>query len=100
MREISYLEKRYKASEEVVAREIEGEIIIIPLSSEIGDLEDELYTLNKTAYSFWKKVDGKKTLADIISELDGEYEVEPNAMQEDICGLVEELAKRKILVEI
>ena len=38
----------YKASEEVVAREIEGELIIVPLTSGIGDMEDELFTLNET----------------------------------------------------
>ena len=35
-------------SEDVVAREIEGEIVIVPLASGIGDMEDELFTLNET----------------------------------------------------
>jgi hypothetical protein len=33
-------------SEDVVTREIEGEIIIVPLVAGIGDLEDELVTIN------------------------------------------------------
>jgi len=36
----------YAVSDDVVAREIEGEIIIVPLVAGIGDLEDELFTLN------------------------------------------------------
>jgi len=43
------LDAVYLPSEDIVAREIEGEIVIIPLVSGIGDMEDELYTLNETA---------------------------------------------------
>ena len=35
-------------SEDVVAREIEGEFIIVPLAAGIGDMEDELYSLNES----------------------------------------------------
>ena len=38
------LEAAYAPSEDVVAREIEGELIIVPLVAGIGDMEDELYT--------------------------------------------------------
>ena len=41
----------YAPSEDIVAREIEGEIIIVPLVAGIGDMEDELYTLNETGSS-------------------------------------------------
>jgi len=40
------LEDVYKPSGDVVAREIEGEIVIAPLVTGIGDMEDELFTLN------------------------------------------------------
>ena len=36
----------YMRSEEIVAREIEGELIVVPLTAGIGDMEDELYSLN------------------------------------------------------
>jgi len=35
----------YLPSEKIVAREIEGELIIVPLVSGVGDMEDELFTL-------------------------------------------------------
>lgn len=100
MQQLEALQRRLKVSDEVVAREIDGEVIIIPLSNEIGDLEDELYTLNKSAYAFWKKVDGHKNLGDIINELAEQYEAESETLHNDVLGLVDELLKRKILVEI
>ena len=33
-------------SEDIVARKIEGGMIIVPLVAGIGDTDDELYTLN------------------------------------------------------
>ena len=39
-------ELRVKASSDVVARMIEGQVVIVPLVSGIGDAEDELYTLH------------------------------------------------------
>jgi hypothetical protein len=49
-------------SEDVVAREIEGDMIIVPLVAGIGDADDELYTLNETGKAIWKKLDGQKSL--------------------------------------
>jgi len=49
-------------SDDVVAREIEGDVIIVPLATGIGDAEDELYTLNPTGQAIWQKLDGQRTL--------------------------------------
>ena len=50
----------YIPSEDIVAREIEGEIIIVPLSAGIGDAEDDLFSLNETGRAFWKLWTGKR----------------------------------------
>lgn len=36
---VETLSKIYKPSEDIVAREIQGELIIIPITSGVGDLE-------------------------------------------------------------
>ncbi len=85
-------------SEEIVAREIEGEIVIVPLGAGIGDLEEELYTLSETARAVWEKLDGTRTLKRIAEELAEEYEALPQTIEDDVVGLLEELVKRKIVV--
>jgi len=94
------LDSTYSQSEDVVAREIEGEIIIVPLVSGIGDMEDELYTLNETGRSIWKKFNGKKSVNEVIRELSSEFEAEMGEIEKDVTGLLKELLKRKMLVEI
>jgi len=87
-------------SDDVVAREIEGEIIIVPLASGIGDADDELFTLNETGKAIWQLLDGKRTLQDVSRELSAEFEFPAGEIERDVLGLVEELLKRRILVEV
>jgi hypothetical protein len=90
----------YKISEEVVAREIEGEIIIVPLIAGIGDLEDDLFTLNETGKAIWDKLNGRRSLDDIIHELSVEYQATEDEIKRDVLGLVGELVHRRILVAV
>jgi hypothetical protein len=90
----------YKPSDDVVAREIEGEIIIVPLVAGIGDMEDELFTLNDTGKAIWDKLDGQRSLADVVIELSPEFEAEDGAIERDVLGLVAELVQRKMLVAV
>src|SRR5512144_2499269 len=93
------LDAVYVPSEDVVAREIEGELIIVPLAAGIGDMEDELYTLNETGRAIWGRLDGQRTLAEVAGELAGEYAAAPGEIEADIAGLAGELLRRKMLVE-
>jgi hypothetical protein len=91
----------YKPSDDVVAREIEGEIIIVPLVAGIGDMEDELFTLNDTGKAIWDKLDGQRSLADVVAALEIEYEgAEDGAIERDVLGLVAELVERRMLVAV
>ena len=88
----------FQVSDDIVAREIEGELIIIPLVSGIGDLDDELFTLNETGKAIWKQIDGKTDLATIVTNLAGEYSSDREEIEGDVLGLVTELARRRMLV--
>ena len=86
-------------SENVVAREIEGEIIIVPLASGIGDAEDELYSLNETGQAIWHQLDGVRTLSEVVDALLEEFEAPRAALETDVIGFSTELLRRGILVE-
>lgn len=93
------LDKVYKPSEDVVARDVQGEFVIIPITSGIGDLEDEIFSLNETGRAIWDKLDGKKSLKNIAAELSEEFEAPLEEIERDCMGLVEELLKRRIVIE-
>ena len=93
------LEKIYIPSENVVAREIDGEMIIVPITAGIGNMEDELYSLNKTGMAIWKKLDGNESLGNIVSSLSKTYRADEKEIEADVLGLITELRKRLIIVE-
>jgi hypothetical protein len=84
-------------SEDIVAREIEGEIVIIPLVAGIGDADDELYTLNETGHAVWARLDGVSTLAEIATALSAEYEARAAEIEADVLGFAAEMTRRGIL---
>jgi coenzyme PQQ biosynthesis protein PqqD len=89
----------YKPSEDVVAREVQGEFIIIPITSGVGDLEEEIFSLNETGKMIWDKLDGKRTLKDVVKDLSLEFESPQEEIEKDILGFMEELLKRRIVIE-
>lgn len=93
------LDAVYVPSEDVVFREIEGELIIVPLVAGIGDMEDEIFTLNETGRAIWERLDGQRVLRDVVEELSAEFEAPAGEVERDVTGLVEELLKRRMLVE-
>ena len=94
------LTMKYAPSEDVVAREVQGEFVIIPITSGIGDLEDEIFSLNETGRAIWNKLDGKKMLKDVVNDLSEEFEAPIEEIQKDVLGLADELLKRRMLVEV
>ena len=92
------LNARPRPSADIVARVIDGQIIIIPLVSGIGDMEDELYTLNDTGKDIWDRLDGTRTIEQVVKDLSSEFEASEDVLRTDVLGLVDELLKRKILV--
>lgn len=93
------LDSTYIPSENVVARNIEGELIIVPITNEIGDMGNNIYTLNETGRAIWEKLESKKSLREIIETLKIEFEATPEEIEGDILGLVGEFLKRRMVVE-
>ncbi|MFC1808772.1 PqqD family protein [Candidatus Omnitrophota bacterium] len=90
----------YIPSEDLVTRDIQDEFIIVPITSGIGDMDDSLYTLNETGRAVWDKMDGKKSLEEIVEELISEFDGSGDDIKKDVLGLTAALKKKNIVVEI
>jgi coenzyme PQQ biosynthesis protein PqqD len=84
-------------SEDIVSREIEGSIIIVPLTSGIGDVDDELYTLNEAGQAIWERLDGRRTLGDVVADLAPEFDAGQAELEDDVLGFAAALVQRGIL---
>ncbi len=90
----------YAVSDDVVAREIEGEIVIVPLVAGVGDADDELYTLNETGAALWRKLDGVRSLRSVAAELADEFAASLDVIERDVVGLLDEVVRRGIVVAV
>jgi len=68
----------------------------VPLTAGIGDLEDELYSLNETGKDVWRLLDGR-TVDEVVEALTAEYDASREEIDRDVCGLLEELLRRDIV---
>ena len=84
-------------SANIVAREIENELIIVPLTAGVGDLEDELYTLNESGRAIWALLDGQRSLHQVVDELAQEFDSPVSEIEADVLGLMDVLLTRGIL---
>lgn len=90
----------YAPSEDVVSRDISGEFIIIPITAGIGDLEDEIFSLNETGRAIWEKLNGKRSLKEVTGVLAKEFAGAKTEIEKDCLGLVRELLNRKMVTAV
>jgi hypothetical protein len=85
---------RYAArSSKVAYRELDGEMVVM------SALDSTLYSLDDVATAIWKALDGSTPLNEIIErKLCADYDVAPEIAAPDVESLVEELARRGILL--
>lgn len=93
------MSEKYKQGEQLIAREIEGEIVIVPLTSGIGDLNAEMYSLNHTGVSVWNKLDGKTPLKKIVSQIASEYDASEHVIESDIINLMTDLINKGLITK-
>jgi hypothetical protein len=80
----------YKKDPDMVSREIAGEVILVPIRRNVGDLES-VYTLNETAARAWTLFDGSHTVNQIQDQIISEYEVDEDEAQLDLIELIQQL---------
>jgi len=93
------LQQVFRRSPDIVARQIAGEMILVPIRHNIGDL-DSIFTLNETAARVWALINEQKTLAEIHQQVLKEYDVPEQQLEQDILELVAALEKLNILEEV
>ncbi len=80
----------YAKNRDYVYREVAGEYLLIPIRQKLNEA-NKLYVLNKTGSEVWNRLDGKRPLSSIVSELGEMFEVSSETLQQDIQTLLQDL---------
>jgi len=87
----------YRRCEEVVARRIGEEVVLVPLTKAAGDLEN-LYALNEVGAYIWEKTAAPQKFADIVQEVVNEFEVEEGQASADAAAFLAEMVAAGLMV--
>lgn len=72
---------------EFIWHNIQGEVVLL------NPHEGKYFGLNHVGCSFWEKIDGKRSIEDIINLLLGEYDVQRDVLESDIETLISEMKR-------
>ena len=92
------MDKIYAHSENVLEKEIEGLLLIIPLKGGIQDKENHL-PLTETGRALWDALDGKRTMREVVAVLAEEFMAGPGEIERDVFCLMVDFLQREMLVE-
>jgi hypothetical protein len=88
----------FAVSKNVVSRKIIDEFVLIPIAGGIG--EGRVLTLCETGKTIWSKFNGKKSLKDIIRELNKIFRGTIKEIEEDVLDFSGELLRLNLLVKV
>jgi len=88
---------RFIRNQEVVSRKIEGELVIVPIRSGVGDL-NSLYTLNSVGSVLWDFMTERHTIAEMVERVCDEFEVTKAQARKDIESFLDSLLEEKLVL--
>lgn len=92
-------ERVYKRSDDVVARKVGHESILVPISNNVGNL-DFIYTLTPVAARIWELFDGSRSIDQIVDAICDEYDVSRDEASADMAELVSDLLEVSLLLQV
>jgi hypothetical protein len=87
---------RFVRNHEVVSRQIEGELIIVPIRRGVGDL-NSLYTLNPVGSILWDYMNECHTLPEMVTRVCEEFEVTTSQALADIQAFLDSMLEEKLI---
>lgn len=83
-------------SPDVVTRKTGNEYVLVPVTSNIADM-NSVYTLNETGAFIWEQIDGEKTVKEIVEALIAEYDISGETANNDVFEFIDDLKKYIII---
>jgi hypothetical protein len=96
---MSILTRSYAKEADLVTRNVVGETIIVPVKSNVGDL-DSIYTLNELGTMIWELIDGQRTVNQIAEEVCIAYDIGPEEARKDSLEFLESLEEAGLIQTI
>jgi len=94
------LNKIYAKNNDLVSRKITDEVILVPISKKVADVNAVYLLKNEVAQRIWELMDGKRNLGAIGETIYQEFEVDKKTAAQDILKLTGQLEKEGCIIEV
>lgn len=84
------LDSVYVSEKGIVAREIAGETILVPMTRRAQEMG--LFTLNPVGTFIWERLDGARALGPLRDEITSAFDVDAETAWADLAAFLEQLA--------
>jgi hypothetical protein len=85
------MERVPKKNPDIIGKNVKGEIVLL------NPVSGKYYGLNKVGGTFWEKIDGTRSMSEIVSLLLEDFNVERERLTKDIEDLVKSLVENKLI---
>lgn len=82
--------KVYAKNPDFVGRDIADEFILVPIRQHLRT-SNSIYVLNQTGAGFWRLLDGKRPVTEIVRCLSEEFEASEDQLARDLAPLIDDL---------
>lgn len=90
--------KVFIRNSDVVSRKIAGELFLVPVKGKMADMEN-IFTLTAVAEYIWDRLDGRKSLNEILNNVVDRFDVEHEQAESDIREFIMELMGAGLITE-
>jgi hypothetical protein len=87
---------RFVRNRDVVSRQIEGELIIVPVRRGVGDM-NSLYTLNSVGSVLWEFMAQEHSLPEMVKCVCQQFEVSSSRAKKDIESFLDSMLEEKLI---
>ena len=87
---------RFVRNQDVVSRQIEGELIIVPVRRGFGDM-NSLYTLNPVGSVLWEFMAQEHSVPEMVKRVCDEFEVTSSQAKNDIQAFLDSMLEEKLI---
>ena len=85
------MERVPKKNQDIIGKNVRGEMVLL------NPFSGKYYGLNKVGCAFWEKIDGKRSMSEIVSLLLEDFNVEKERLIKDIEDLMKTLTENKLV---
>jgi hypothetical protein len=89
----------YAKHSDYVQRDVAGECILVPIRRTLTEA-NSIYVLNETGAALWNRIDGRRSVQNIVTDFCNEYEVTSDQLAKDFTSLLDDLLSIRAVEEV